>query len=66
MGCIQFLSLDPSGWEERERSLKMKGGKELALQPKLCNKAYVASSDSVRIYSIIKIYMAIWNKLFLT
>lgn len=70
MGCIgefsQFLSLDPGGWEERERSLEIDGEKELVLQPKLCNKAYVASSDSVRIYSIIKIYMAIWNKLFLT
>lgn len=70
MGCVgefsQFLTLDPGGWEEKEKSLKMEGEKELALQPKLCNKAYVASSGSVRIYSTIKIYTAIWNKLFLT
>lgn len=51
--------------EERERGLEREGGKEFALQPKPGNKAYVASSDSVRIYSIIKIYTAIWNMLFL-
>jgi len=51
---------------DRRREKEAWKGKEVAVQQKLGNKAYVASSDSVRIYSIIKIYMAIWNKLFLT
>lgn len=61
------LSPKPSAKQtERKRGLEREEDTGFALQPRLGNKAYVASSDSVWIYSIIKIYMAIWNKLFLT